>query len=227
MLELLNTISIPFLWLSMLDFIYFSLIFIISIWIHEFAHAYASVKLWDPTPKLQWRYTINPFAHIDPLGFIMIFLIHFGWWRPVEVNPAYYKNPLRDELITALAWPFSNIILAFLGIISYIILSLFVYDQLFLKFFQLFAYINIALAIFNLLPLPPLDWYRLIKFLKPQRWYWIEQNMLYLSLLFLIIIFSPWIWDLIKNFIISTTYLIYKLLYQISFFIVYLIFSIF
>ena len=215
MLEILNSITVPFLNISLLQIFILSIILIVSIWFHEFAHARTSVKLWDPTPRIQWRLTLNPFAHLDPVWFIMIFLIHFWRWKPVEVNPIYYKNPIRDELIVSLAWPFSNILLATVGIIFIILNKIYFNNNFLYLFFYLFSIINIALAIFNMLPLPPLDWYRLVKFFKPEWWYWIDQNIWILSIFFLIIILTPWIGDIIKNFIITTSTLIFNILYHI------------
>lgn len=87
----------------MIYLIFLALIFVISISLHEYAHAWMSNRLGDPTPRLQGRLTPNPLVHIDPIGFLLIFLIGFGWGRAVIVNPAYYKNTLRDELLVALA----------------------------------------------------------------------------------------------------------------------------
>ncbi|MDO4713722.1 MAG: site-2 protease family protein [bacterium] len=80
-----------------------AIIFVVSIGLHEYAHAYVSYALGDPTPKIQGRLTPNPLKHIDPIGFILIFLIHFGWGKPVQIDPSYYKKPYRDELLVALA----------------------------------------------------------------------------------------------------------------------------
>ena len=99
------------------NYLQLAIILLISIGIHEFAHAYSSYKLGDPTPKIQGRLTPNPLKHIDPIGFLMIFLIHFGRGKPVQIDPSYYKKPYRDELITALAGPVSNIVLGILGIL--------------------------------------------------------------------------------------------------------------
>ena len=93
------------------------IILLISIGIHEFAHAYSSYKLWDPTPKIQGRLTPNPLKHISLWWFLAVFLIHFWWWKPVQIDPSYYKKPYRDELITSLAGPASNIILWILWIL--------------------------------------------------------------------------------------------------------------
>jgi len=153
---------------SLIQIIVLAIILVISIWFHEYAHAWVSYILWDPTPKLQWRLTPNPLKHIDPIGFLMIFLIHFWWWKPVQVNPMYYKNKLRDELLVALAGPFANFLMAFIGSALYVLFARFwLLDPLTQTFLYWFIFINIALAIFNLIPIYPLDWYRIIKFLNP------------------------------------------------------------
>ena len=132
-----------------LTIIYLAITFIISISLHEYAHAWMSDRLGDPTPKIQGRLTPNPFSHIDPLGFLMIFLIHFGRGRPVIVNPAYYKNTLRDELLVSLAGPTTNIVLASLGILIMLVYikltgsqNLFNQDPI-VEFWQLFSVINV------------------------------------------------------------------------------------
>ena len=88
---------------NILYYAYIAIILLVSIGLHEYAHARSSHKLGDPTPKLQGRLTPNPLKHVDPIGFVMIFLIGFGLGKPVQINPSYYKKPLRDELITSLA----------------------------------------------------------------------------------------------------------------------------
>jgi Zn-dependent protease len=94
-----------------------AVILLLSIGFHEYAHARASNKLGDPTPKLQGRLTPNPLAHIDPMGFLLIFIIHFGWGKPVQINPNYYKNPRIDEFLVAIAGPLTNILMAIIGIV--------------------------------------------------------------------------------------------------------------
>ena len=176
--------------MDIIQIILLAIILAISIWFHEYAHAVASYKLWDPTPKLQWRLTPNPIKHLDPIGFLMIFLIHFWWWKPVEVNSKYYKNKLKDELIVALAWPFTNLLMAFFGWFLYVLMwKIWLLNILTETFLTLFIFINIALAIFNLLPIYPLDGYRIIKFLKPQWAYFMEQNALTFTIFFLILVF--------------------------------------
>jgi len=193
---------------------------VLSIGFHEYAHALVSYKLWDPTPKLQWRLTPNPLKHLDLLWFLMIFLIHFGWWKPVEVNPMYYKNKLRDELLVALAGPFTNFLMALVGWAIFILLDKFwMLNPLLFQFFQLFIFVNLALAIFNLLPIYPLDWYRIIKFLKPSWAQFMEQNALIFSIILLILIFMPWnLIGKIINLFVEPLYNLIILLWQSIFF---------
>ncbi len=189
---------------SVIQIVLLSIVFLLSIWFHEYAHAYVSSILGDPTPKIQWRLTPNPIKHIDPIWFLMIFLIHFGWWKPVQVNPSYYKNPLKDELLVSLAWPFSNFLMAFVGAFMFVALVKFWQSNYLIKqFFQLFIIINIALWIFNLLPIYPLDGYRMVKFLKPSWAYYMEQHTLMFTIVMLLIVFLPGnpIWTIIMDII--------------------------
>ncbi len=198
----------------MLIYLYLWVIFILSIWIHEFAHAWTSNKLWDPTPKIQWRLTPNPFKHLDPIWFFAIFLINFGRGKPVQVNNSYYKNPWKDELIVALSGPASNIVLSTIWVFCLIFywkiflwiesLSWFIMtENNVLMFFSLFSIINIILGIFNMLPLPPLDGFRLIKFFYPSVALKMEKNLIYIWLFVLFLLLAPWIWQHTRWFIIN------------------------
>ncbi len=206
--------------MDLITLILLAIVLVLSIGFHEYAHALVSYKLWDPTPKLQWRLTPNPLKHLDLLWFLMIFLIHFGWWKPVEVNPMYYKNKLRDELLVALAGPFTNFLMALVGWAIFVLLAKFwMLNPLLVQFFQLFIFVNLALAIFNLLPIYPLDWYRIIKFLKPSWAQFMEQNALIFSIILLILIFMPWnLIGKIINLFVEPLYNLIILLWQSIFF---------
>jgi Zn-dependent protease len=206
--------------MDLITLILLAIVLVLSIGFHEYAHALVSYKLWDPTPKLQWRLTPNPLKHLDLLWFLMIFLINFGWWKPVEVNPMYYKNKLRDELLVALAGPFTNFLMALVGWAIFVLLDKFwMLNPLMVQFFQLFIFVNLALAIFNLLPIYPLDWYRIIKFLKPSWAQFMEQNALIFSIILLILIFMPWnLIGKIINLFVEPLYNLIILLWQSIFF---------
>lgn len=122
---------------------------IVAITIHEFSHAFVADRLGDPTPRSQGRVSLNPLAHLDPLGTIMMLFVHFGWGKPVPIDPYNFAHPKRDEILVAIAGPGSNLILA-------VVLSI-VWHFFPSQFLIIFVYINVALAIFNLLPVPPLD----------------------------------------------------------------------
>lgn len=146
--------------------------------IHEFSHAYVANKLGDPTAKLMGRLTMNPVKHIDPLGIIAMFLVRFGWAKPVQVNSRYLKKPRRDMALVAIAGPVSNLISAIVGFIPFWLAVLFIHRATFLSLeikegiiyiLENFVYLNIALAIFNLIPIPPLDGSRILdSFLPPK-----------------------------------------------------------
>ncbi len=145
---------------------------------HEYAHAFVADKLGDRTARYQGRLTLNPLAHIDYLGALAIILFGFGWARPVPVNANNFKNAKKGMAITAVAGPVMNLVLAFLGsflhcLFAYIALgknSIFcIYVAL---LFDAFCVINIGLAVFNLLPIPPLDGWKVLGALLPARIYW-------------------------------------------------------
>lgn len=146
---------------------------VVAISIHEFAHAYAADHLGDPTPRLQKRVTLNPAAHIDPYGMLFMLFAGFGWGRPVQFDPFNLKNPRKDAAIISFAGPLSNLILAaVLALISRFIPSA-------LPYLIIFIWMNISLAVFNMLPIHPLDGFKIVGGLlsgeQSKEWYKLER----------------------------------------------------
>jgi Zn-dependent protease len=136
-----------------------ALIIFVALPFHEFAHALAAYRLGDSTARLFGRLTLNPLAHIDPLGALLIVLVGFGWAKPTPVNPLNLRGGRQGEAIVAFAGPASNLVLAVAAALPlrYILATgIDVPDMLF-GMLQFFIYINLLLMIFNLLPIPPLD----------------------------------------------------------------------
>ena len=129
-------------------------VLIFALCFHEFAHAWVAYKLGDPTAKQSGRLTLNPLAHLDPMGSLMILIIGFGYAKPVPVDARYLKNPRTDMMKVAFAGPAANLLLAFVG--GTIIRAHIVGGSLILMLY-LFTQINIMLAVFNMMPIPPLD----------------------------------------------------------------------
>ncbi|MBM7704102.1 site-2 protease family protein [Metabacillus iocasae] len=144
---------------------------LIAFTVHEFAHAYVAYKFGDPTAKNQGRLTLSPLSHLDPFGTLLIIIAGFGWARPVPVNRFYFKNPRLAGILVSIAGPISNLILAFLGMVIWYLCIRFGVDtgtsEWLYEFFNLFIVINVVLFLFNLLPFPPLDGYRILEDLMP------------------------------------------------------------
>ncbi len=141
---------------------------ILGLSLHEFAHAWMSDKLGDPTPKRQGRLTVNPLAHIDWIGFAALVLVGFGWGKPVEISPSYYKNKRRDEFLVSIAGVTMNLLIAV--VLSFLTKALMkaYYSSgsaLLENITYIFYYavmINLVLMIFNLIPCPPLDGWNIV-----------------------------------------------------------------
>jgi len=206
--------------------IYLLPVILVSITIHELAHGYISYKLGDPTAKNAGRLTLNPLKHLDILGTIMILISGFGWAKPVPINPIYYRDRKKGTMLVSLAGPLSNIFLAllfsfpmaFIGSKYSMISFATIFDAGSLIFYKgfslpmvmfnlsrLFYIININLAVFNMIPVPPLDGSKILAGILPQNKYFaLMQYENIIGVIFLIILFlfpnvigrvmSPFIW---------------------------------
>lgn len=155
----------------------FSRLFVIfcTMPVHEYAHALVATKLGDQTPRLSGRLTLNPMAHISPIGALMIILCGFGYAKPVSVNPRNFKDSKKGMALTAIAGPMSNLIMGFIFTfvaMLFLHLNSTVITNAFYTFFFFAALVNINLAVFNLLPIPPLDGSRILQLLIPAKHYY-------------------------------------------------------
>jgi Zn-dependent protease len=149
--------------------------FLLAISIHESAHAYVAYRLGDPTARDMGRITLNPIPHIDLFGFIALFLVHFGWAKPVPVNSANLQNPIKDNLWISLAGPTSNLLLAIVSAVFFRMLYPFLTHSsggsFVLQMILISVILNIVLMVFNLFPLPPLDGFHILEGLVPYETY--------------------------------------------------------
>lgn len=161
---------------------------LLAISFHEFAHAYVSHKLGDPTPKMEGRLTLNPLTHFDLWGTICLVLFRMGWAKPVRINTSYYKDKKKGTILVSLAGPVMNYMLAFAGMLLY---------GLFYKigsglsiWFYYVAVINVGLGTFNLIPIPPLDGSNVLQELFPKVKYFYQRIRQYAMLLLFICLYT-------------------------------------
>jgi Zn-dependent protease len=180
-------------------------ILLIALPFHEYAHAFVAWKLGDPTAKDAGRLALNPFKHLDILGVLMMYVAHIGWAKPVPVNSVYFKNRRKGMLLVALAGPLSNVLLAFvfillmgfvvkliaMGVIKPGSETMVTVLSYVVAFFQIFSRVNISLAVFNLLPVPPLDGSRLISAFVPEESYFrFARYEQYIGIAFLVLVIA-------------------------------------
>lgn len=152
---------------SIEELLAFAIALIPAFAIHEFAHAFMAYRLGDPTAKDLGRLTLNPLKHLDVLGTLMVFVVGFGWAKPVPVNPYNLRRGRRDMALVAVVGPLSNLALA--GVVAFVWrVSGFAGGETVANMVLVFIYLNIALLFFNLLPIPPLDGYRVVLGILPE-----------------------------------------------------------
>ncbi|MFA5104862.1 MAG: site-2 protease family protein [Candidatus Margulisiibacteriota bacterium] len=154
---------------NMLFFVVMIAVILFAITVHEYAHGKVAELFGDPTPKMSGRLTLNPLAHIDPIGFLMLVIVRFGWAKPIPINLNYFKDPEKDMALVALAGPFANFSLAVLAALLFRVIPLpgSALGIFLSSIFEYAVWINIALGLFNLIPVPPLDGSRLLRALLP------------------------------------------------------------
>ncbi len=188
---------------SLKEFILLIPVILFSLTVHEVCHGWIADKFGDPTARATGRLTLNPIAHLDPIGTIMLFIAHFGWAKPVMVNPYNLKDPKKDMIWISLAGPGANFLLALLAGIALRLLMAFgslnlsgLLGSSIFAILILTLQINLALGIFNLIPIPPLDGAKVLFGLLPydmeHHYQWLERyGMVILLALFVLDSFTP------------------------------------
>ena len=194
---------------------------IIAITFHEFAHAFAADKLGDDTPRLQGRLSLNPLAHLDPIGSLMLLFARVGWGKPVQINPTNFNRTIsmsKGEAIVSAAGPIMNFILAIIFCVVYFIIQKFAgafavtqAGNIVMTIIMSTVLVNLGLGIFNLIPIPPLDGSKILKnFLPYKAKAWMESNEYLFYILFLVL----WVLGILGNIISPLISLVTNLLFS-------------
>lgn len=177
---------------------------LLALTVHEFAHGYVSSKLGDPTPKFEGRLTLNPLAHLDLVGTLLMIFTGFGWAKPVMINPRYYKDQTKGMALTALAGPLANLILAFLGVVIWYIIARVCVAMgnvgslnMLTDIMYYFAGRNLCFAVFNIIPIPPLDGFKIAGVLFPKKFYYTVLRYERYSILLIMLLSLTGAFDLI------------------------------
>lgn len=197
-------------WQLLFMFLSYAVLILIMMPVHEAAHAFAAHKLGDDTAKWNGRLTLNPLAHLDPIGSLMILAFGIGYAKPVPVNPYNFRKCSRKTgmALTALAGPLSNLLMAAISMGIFRLIYTFTTSYTVLMYANLvllnvFVPINIGLAVFNLLPIPPLDGSRIFGAILPDKWTaWVDQHFQIVQLALLLLIFTG-VLDVPLNFLRS------------------------
>lgn len=179
---------------SMYDIVIRAFVLFTAMPVHEFSHGWVANKLGDPTARYQGRLTLNPFAHLELTGALMMLLVGFGWAKPVPVDPYNFKkNPKGSMALTALAGPASNFIMALLAMLLCKISAVAFGDTPLLTITFLVCQINVMLMVFNLIPVYPLDGSRILGYFLPDRiMEWVEEHQQVVYMIFLgVVLFTP------------------------------------
>jgi Zn-dependent protease len=155
-------------------------VLLITLTVHEYSHSYVAYRLGDMTAKNQGRLTLNPFKHLDPIGTIMMIVARIGWAKPVPVNPNYFRDRKKGMMLVSVAGPVSNLFMAFVAVFPMVIVYRTEYESIyygagfpyyFFLFLNTFFLVNINLAVFNILPVPPLDGSKILSAVLPTETY--------------------------------------------------------
>lgn len=208
---------------DLMTFLYQLLALLIAFSFHEFAHALVADRLGDPTPRQQGRLTLDPMAHIDVIGFLLLLFAGFGWAKPVEIDPRNFKNRKWGDILVSIAGPLTNLMIALIAyiVLAFLSMSASFDNQIIANILWAIVGLNIGLAVFNILPIPPLDGYHVFKslfFKYNVKFFWEFERYSFIVLIILIItgvigmIMNP-----LMNLVINSMNVIVMVLYSIFF----------